>query len=141
MAPLGSIETTASTPCTASRTEVKASQPLPLALSSASAAKSKARTSCPALTRFAAMPPPMLPSPMKAIFMLLPSLLAGGAGGGPISRNCTCGTGPPLTPSRKQEGDLLPMLPHRRTLFDESVHPFGLVFGRRQDLPHPAFEQ
>jgi hypothetical protein len=47
----------------------KVSQPFALALASASADKSKARTVRPAFTRFAAIQPPMLPRPMNAIFI------------------------------------------------------------------------
>ena len=54
----------------ASAIEPETSQPLSPARASASSLRSNARTACPALTRFAAIPPPMLPSPMKAIFMV-----------------------------------------------------------------------
>src|SRR3990167_7612319 len=70
MAPFGSIVTTASTPRTASRASVNAAQPFSFAAESAVSERSNALTECPALTRFAAIPPPMLPRPMNSIFMV-----------------------------------------------------------------------
>ena len=41
----------------------------------ASADRSKARTANPFFNRFAAMPPPILPRPMKPIVWVIPSIL------------------------------------------------------------------
>src|SRR3546814_6902953 len=62
--------TTASAPVTASAADTARVQPASAARASASSLRSKARTSCPAFARFAAIPPPMFPSPMKAIFIV-----------------------------------------------------------------------
>src|SRR5687768_14955778 len=59
--------TTASASFTLSSVEVATLQPFPAARAVASCDRSKAWTSCPALTRLAAIPPPILPSPMKAM--------------------------------------------------------------------------
>src|SRR5690606_11318114 len=73
--------TTASASATASSADPARWQPRSAALASAASERSKAMTSCPALARFAAIPPPMLPSPMNAIramvflLQLLPSPL------------------------------------------------------------------
>src|SRR5436190_24365452 len=65
--------TTASAPAIASCAEGARAAPRGSARSRASSESSKATTSCPALARFAAIPPPILPSPMNATrAMLLP---------------------------------------------------------------------
>src|SRR5436189_6128642 len=65
--------TTASAPTTASCAEAARAAPRASARRRASSLRSKATTSCPALARFAAIPPPILPSPMNATrAMLLP---------------------------------------------------------------------
>src|SRR5688572_7888545 len=64
--------TTASASATASPADPAARHPRSPARSSAAAERSKARTSWPALARLAAMPPPILPSPMKPIRILSP---------------------------------------------------------------------
>src|SRR3954470_10190064 len=58
--------TTASASLTASAAEAARVQPFASAFASAASERSKARTSCPALARFAAMPLPILPRPIKA---------------------------------------------------------------------------
>src|SRR3546814_20155481 len=67
--------TTASAFSTAAAVEPTGRHPAFFARSSASAERSKARTSCPAFARFAAMPLPMLPRPInatRAILLALP---------------------------------------------------------------------
>ena len=59
--------TTTSAPVAAAAALSTARQPASTARASASADRSKACTSWPAFARLAAMPPPMLPSPMKPI--------------------------------------------------------------------------
>src|SRR3990167_8471615 len=61
--------TMASAPVTASAADAAREHPASTARASASSLRSKARTSWPAFARFAAMPPPILPSPINAIFM------------------------------------------------------------------------
>src|SRR5690606_3037504 len=65
--PAGSMVMTTSASLTASATEPTGRQPASAARSRAAADRSKAATSCPALAWLAAMPPPMLPRPMKAM--------------------------------------------------------------------------
>src|SRR5687768_3166487 len=66
--------TTASASLQASAADLAFLLPCWTARSRASALRSKARTSCPALARLDAMPPPILPSPMNATRAILPSL-------------------------------------------------------------------
>src|SRR5205085_12010149 len=66
--------TAASALATASSAEPAREAPRASARSNASSERSKARTSCPALAKFAAIPPPMLPSPMNATRAMLASL-------------------------------------------------------------------
>src|SRR4051812_15678331 len=68
--------TTASASFTASSADAARVQPFACALASAASERSNARTSCPALARFAAMPLPILPRPMNATFMLMPTVVA-----------------------------------------------------------------
>src|SRR5688572_11882949 len=63
--------TTASASLQASAADLAFLLPCWTARSRASALRSKARTSWPALARLAAMPPPMLPSPMNATRAIL----------------------------------------------------------------------
>src|SRR5688500_16512949 len=70
--------TIASASLHASAADLAALQPLPTARLSASSLKSNARTSCPALARFGAIPPPMWPRPMNAILAISSQLLAAG---------------------------------------------------------------
>src|SRR4051794_25812743 len=68
--------TTASAPAIASPADAARAQPRASARSNASSDRSKATTSCPALARFAAMPPPILPRPINATrAMIFHSLL------------------------------------------------------------------
>src|SRR5882672_11874086 len=67
--------TTISAPFTASAAEAAFFAPLSTAASTADDDRSKAITWCCALARLAAIGPPMLPRPMKAIFAMLSSLL------------------------------------------------------------------
>src|SRR5687767_741514 len=69
---------TASASLQASSDDAARTQPWSTARSSASALRSKARTSCPALARFGAIPPPMWPRPMKAILAIARELLPAG---------------------------------------------------------------
>ncbi len=62
--------TTASASPTASATDPAGRHPAAFARSSASAERSKARTSCPAFARLAAMPEPIWPSPMMAMVVM-----------------------------------------------------------------------
>src|SRR5262245_31699840 len=66
--------TTISAPFTASAADAALRAPLPTAASTAAAVRSKAVTWCWPLTRLAAIGPPMLPRPMKAIFAMPSSL-------------------------------------------------------------------
>src|SRR5438270_6408738 len=66
---------TTSASATASAAEPTATQPAAAAFSSAWAERSKAATWRPALAWLAAMPPPMLPRPMKAIRVTRPPAL------------------------------------------------------------------
>ncbi|VXD07536.1 hypothetical protein SPHINGOT1_80139 [Sphingomonas sp. T1] len=71
--PAGNIVTIASAPSAASAADATGRQPAAFALASASALRSNARTSWPFFARLAAIPPPMLPSPMnpmRAMFSL-----------------------------------------------------------------------
>src|SRR4051812_19994482 len=66
--------TTASASLQASAAEAARCEPRSTAWASAASLRSKAWTSCPALARFAAIPPPILPSPMNATRAILPTL-------------------------------------------------------------------
>src|SRR5688572_23749966 len=66
--------TTASASLQASAADSALVQPCWTARSNASWLRSKARTSCPALARFGAIPPPICPSPMNAMRAMLDSL-------------------------------------------------------------------
>src|SRR5258707_2036474 len=66
--------TTISAPFTASAAEAAFLAPFPTAASTAEAERSKATTWCWPLTRLAAIGPPILPRPMKAIFAMPSSL-------------------------------------------------------------------
>src|SRR5438067_11569697 len=62
---------TTSASLTAPAAEAAGIHPPSAACWTASGTRSKARTSCPALTRFGAIPPPMWPRPMNAIFAIV----------------------------------------------------------------------
>ena len=85
--PAGSMVITASASATASRAEKVYSTPRVLSRVAEAGTRSKPTTRCPALTRFAAIGPPMLPRPMKAMVVMdLPASLvaerhAGHSGG------------------------------------------------------------
>ncbi|MNS26471.1 hypothetical protein D3C72_583980 [compost metagenome] len=68
--PAGSMLMARSQPVTASRASPAAIQPAAIALTTLSGIKSKTRTAWPALARFAAMGPPMLPSPINPILVI-----------------------------------------------------------------------
>src|SRR3954453_12009388 len=70
----GSMVMTTSASLTASAAEDAEAQPATTALSTASGTRSNARTSCPALARLGAIPPPMWPRPMNAMRAMLTSL-------------------------------------------------------------------
>src|SRR3990167_5844115 len=83
MAPSGSIDITKSAPSSAAFSVVAAMQPSVTACCTEAGTRSKARTWKPALTRLAAIGPPMLPNPKNAtvLAMLIPcddELLDGG---------------------------------------------------------------
>src|SRR3546814_11349084 len=63
--------TTASAPATASAALAQRTAPASTALASASSDRSKARTAKPFFNRLAAMPPPILPRPIKAMVWLI----------------------------------------------------------------------
>src|SRR3546814_4577590 len=67
--PAGSIVTTASAPVTAAAAEAERLHPASTAFASAVSERSNAATSWPAFARYAAMPPPILPKPIIAIFI------------------------------------------------------------------------
>src|SRR5262245_59442388 len=127
---------TASASSTASATDAAGRQPRPFAFSSASAERSKARTSCPALARFPAMPPPMLPSPMYAtraistILSLSPQRKLGSMLCSNLHRGLDAGL-------RRHDGKDLASLPVRRALVDEGGHAFLLVLGAEQAVEQP----
>src|SRR5690349_12113836 len=66
--------TTTSAPLTASAADGAFFAPFSTAASTAAAERSKADTWCWPFTRLAAIGPPMLPRPMKAIFAMVSSL-------------------------------------------------------------------
>jgi hypothetical protein len=128
--------------------------------------RSKARTSCPALTRFAAIPPPMLPRPMKAIFMScttktpmaqpttmimrveaeprrqrsrLPTDRRRTVGPSARSPTSSCSMAKPMQTAAEIRASFT-ALPLPFALFDEGGHAFGLVLGGGEDLEDPAFD-
>ncbi len=74
---------TASASFTASSVDPARTQPPSTACASASSLRSNARTSCPAFTRFGAIPPPMWPKPINAIFAMLAPRSPAKAGSSP----------------------------------------------------------
>ena len=100
--------TTASASATATAASLARVAPRSSALASAASLKSKARTSCPALTRFAAIPPPMLPSPMNAILAIYLFLLTKSRRSQP--------TNPPRAPKPAVTTKALPAAGHTAVL-------------------------
>src|SRR3954454_2890255 len=72
--PAGSMVTTASASATASRNEPAIPTPVSRAASQPAGARAKPAAMCPALTRLAAIGPPMWPRPIKAIVVMARSL-------------------------------------------------------------------
>jgi hypothetical protein len=68
--PAGSMVTTTSASATASRAEPATLTPSALACSQEAGTRSKPTTRCCALTRFAAIGPPILPRPMNAMLVM-----------------------------------------------------------------------
>src|SRR5690606_4826146 len=72
MAPSGSIEITTSAPSTAACSVAAALHPSLTACCTEAGTRSNARTEKPALTRLAAIGPPMLPNPKNATVLVMP---------------------------------------------------------------------
>src|SRR4051812_16825153 len=127
---------TTSASLTASAAEGAAVQPPSDAFATASATRSNAWTSCPALARFGAIPPPMWPRPMNAI-LAIPTPCSP-AKAGVQSRTKERREAPPGP--RPSPGNSLPALPLPRPLLDKGGHAFFLVLGAEQAVEQASLE-
>src|SRR6478672_11304860 len=126
---------TTSASFTASAADGAAAQPPSTACWTASGIRSKARTSCPALARFGAIPPPIWPSPMNAILAITtPCSPKAGV------QSETKETARSAAWAPAYAGERSFALPLARPLVDERGHAFFLVLGPEQAVEQPALE-
>src|SRR5205809_7396953 len=127
---------TASASFTASSVDPARTQPPSAACASACSLRSNARTSCPALTKFGAIPPPMCPRPMNPMrAMATPRTPAKAAVQSRTKERR--GAPPGLRPS---PGYSLFPLPLARPLFDDRGHALLLALRPEEAVEQPALE-